>query len=177
MLGYVNVWIGREVLLRESEISRINDHGEVGAQTIVQPPSPAIHLDQSLDRAVVVEGFGGVGLLQRAFVQVDGERTEGRDVFPLLADEERMPPTLRCRVYRSEDAGAGWRPLEAGLPPDPYHAAVLRDAMCSDGGEPAGIYFGTRAGEVFASVDDGDTWTALATHLLDVLTVRAALIP
>jgi len=36
-------------------------------------------------------------------------------VFPLLADEERMPPTLRCRVYRSEDAGAGWRPLEAGL--------------------------------------------------------------
>jgi len=98
-------------------------------------------------------------------------------VFPLLADEERMPPTLRCRVYRSENAGAGWRPLEAGLPPDPYHAAVLRDAMCSDGGEPAGIYFGTRAGEVFASVDDGDTWTALATHLPDVLTVRAALIP
>ncbi len=94
--------------------------------------------------------------------------------FPLQADEERMPPQGRCRVYRSHDAGATWSGLSAGLPQDPYYAAVLRDAMCTDSAEPAGIYFGTRLGEVYASTDDGDSWTAVATHLPDVLSVRAA---
>ncbi len=93
--------------------------------------------------------------------------------FPLQADEERVPPGARCRVYRSDDAGTTWTPLSAGLPQDPYYAAVLRDAMCSDGGDPAGIYFGTRVGEVYGSDDAGDSWTAIATHLPDVLTIRA----
>jgi sortilin (neurotensin receptor 3) len=93
--------------------------------------------------------------------------------FPLQADEERMPPQARCRVYRSQDAGATWTALSAGLPQDPYHAAVLRDAMCADDGDPAGIYFGSRLGEVYASTDDGDSWSAVATHLPDVLTIRA----
>jgi hypothetical protein len=97
--------------------------------------------------------------------------------FPLRADMERMPADGQCRVYRSDDAGASWQPLSNGLPQDPYYAAVLRDAMCSDGADPAGIYFGTRLGEVFGSVDDGNSWTALASHLPDVLSVRAALIP
>ncbi|HEY2705941.1 MAG TPA: exo-alpha-sialidase [Candidatus Dormibacteraeota bacterium] len=93
--------------------------------------------------------------------------------FPLQADEDRMPPEGRCRVYRSHDAGATWSAHSEGLPQDPYHAAVLRDAMCTDNADPAGIYFGTRLGEVYASTDDGDSWTAVATHLPDVLTVRA----
>jgi photosystem II stability/assembly factor-like uncharacterized protein len=96
--------------------------------------------------------------------------------FPLQADAERMPPEGRCRVYRSIDGGASWEPLSNGLPQDPYYAAVLRDAMCTDGADPAGIYFGTRLGEVYASVDDGESWTALATHLPDVLMVRAFLL-
>jgi photosystem II stability/assembly factor-like uncharacterized protein len=95
--------------------------------------------------------------------------------FPLQADEERMPPEGRCRVYRSRDAGTTWSALSAGLPQDPYYAAVLRDAMCTDAGDPAGIYFGTRLGEVYGSTDDGDSWTAVATHLPDVLTIRAFL--
>lgn len=94
--------------------------------------------------------------------------------FPLQADEERMPPGGRCRVYRSDDAGEAWTPLSAGLPEGPYYAAVLRDAMCADGGDPAGIYFGTRLGEVYATLDDGESWTTVATHLPDVLSVRAA---
>jgi hypothetical protein len=50
---------------------------------------------------------------------------------------------------------------------------VLRDAMCVDDAEPAGVYFGTRSGEVFASRDEGETWTTVAAHLTDVLCVRA----
>jgi hypothetical protein len=48
--------------------------------------------------------------------------------------------------------------------------------MCTDGADPAGVYFGNRNGEVFASADDGDSWQQLASHLPDVLCVRAAVV-
>ena len=53
---------------------------------------------------------------------------------------------------------------------------ILRDALCTDDADPAGVYFGNRNGEVFASADDGDSWRQLASHLPDVLCVRAAVI-
>jgi photosystem II stability/assembly factor-like uncharacterized protein len=96
--------------------------------------------------------------------------------FPLRADQERIPVDGQCRVYRSQDAGSSWQALDDGLPKDAYHAAVLRDAMCADTADPTGIYVGTRLGEVFASRDDGDSWTTIAAHLPDVLTVRAAVL-
>jgi photosystem II stability/assembly factor-like uncharacterized protein len=97
-------------------------------------------------------------------------------VFPLQADAERMPPDGRCRVYRSDDAGASWRDSSAGLPQERYYAAVLRNAMCADRADPAGIYVGTRAGELYASRDEGDSWKLVADHLPDVLSVRAAVL-
>ncbi len=53
---------------------------------------------------------------------------------------------------------------------------MLRDALSTDDAERAGVYFGNRNGEVFASADDGDTWRQLASHLPDVLCVRAAVV-
>jgi hypothetical protein len=94
--------------------------------------------------------------------------------FPIAADERRFPPGERCRVYRSTDAGASWQSLTEGLPEGPFYPAVLRDAMCTDDADPAGVYFGTRAGEVYASRDEGDSWSLLAAHLPDVLCVRVA---
>jgi len=52
----------------------------------------------------------------------------------------------------------------------------MRDAMTTDQADPAGLYLGARDGTVFASLDDGDSWTQIAAHLPDVLTVRAALV-
>jgi hypothetical protein len=94
--------------------------------------------------------------------------------FPIAADQRRFPPDERCRVYRSADAGASWQPLTAGLPEGPFYPSVLRDAMCADDTDPAGVYFGTRSGEVYASRDEGDSWARVAAHLPDVLCVRAA---
>jgi photosystem II stability/assembly factor-like uncharacterized protein len=93
--------------------------------------------------------------------------------FPVAADGRRYPPDFRCRVFRSEDAGATWTALTDGLPTEPFYPVVLRDAMTADNADPAGIYFGTRSGEVFASADEGDSWRRVAAHLPDVLCVRA----
>ncbi|MFC4537052.1 WD40/YVTN/BNR-like repeat-containing protein [Sphaerisporangium dianthi] len=96
--------------------------------------------------------------------------------FPLTADSMRFPPEERCRVYRSQDAGKSWEALTDGLPTEPFYPSVLRDAMCADDADPAGVYFGTRSGEVYASRDEGDSWALVASHLPDVLCVRAAVV-
>jgi hypothetical protein len=94
--------------------------------------------------------------------------------FPLSADSHRFPPDNRCRVFRSTDAGGSWQALSAGLPTDPFYPTVLRDAMCADNATPAGVYFGTRSGEVWSSRDEGESWVQVAAHLPDVLSVKAA---
>jgi photosystem II stability/assembly factor-like uncharacterized protein len=94
-------------------------------------------------------------------------------VFPLEGADGRFPIDGACRVWRSRDAGDSWEQLAKGLP-DGFFCGVMRDAMCVDAGDPAGVYFGSRDGTVFASSDEGDSWHPLAEHLPDVLCVRAA---
>ncbi|MGW4886003.1 WD40/YVTN/BNR-like repeat-containing protein [Streptomyces murinus] len=97
-------------------------------------------------------------------------------VFPINADSDRVPADRRCRVFRTADAGKTWEPRSRGLPTGDHYGTVLRDALCTDDADPAGVYFGNRNGEVFASADDGDSWRQVAAHLPDVLCVRAALV-
>jgi photosystem II stability/assembly factor-like uncharacterized protein len=97
-------------------------------------------------------------------------------VVPLVADAERIPPGGQLAMHRSDDAGASWRQLDDGLPAQEFNA-VLRDAAAVDAGDPVGVYVGTRGGEVYASADEGETFTQVAGHLPDVLCVRAAVLP
>lgn len=96
-------------------------------------------------------------------------------VFPLMADGERVPPQGKARVWRSRDAGRTWAVSTSGLP-DAFFAAVMRDAMTADNGDRTGLYLGARDGSVFASTDEGGTWSQIAAHLPDVLSVRAAVL-
>ena len=97
-------------------------------------------------------------------------------VVPLLADMQRVPPDGRLRVHRTVDAGESWAEVGEGLP-DRAWTAVMRDAMCADDRDPTGLYLGTRDGCVYASADEGETFTLVADHLPDVLTVRAVRLP
>jgi photosystem II stability/assembly factor-like uncharacterized protein len=93
-------------------------------------------------------------------------------VAPLVADANRVPPDGRLQVWQTRDGGLSWASSGDGLPDD-YWSIALRDALTTDGADPAGIYLGTRAGEVWASADDGSTWNLAVDHLPDVLCVRA----
>jgi hypothetical protein len=42
---------------------------------------------------------------------------------------------------------------------------VLRDSVTSDDQKNHGIYFGTTTGEVYASIDNGNTWKEIAKGL------------
>jgi hypothetical protein len=95
-------------------------------------------------------------------------------IIPLVADVKRWTPDAQLRVFRTTSGGASWEPLCEGLPQQDAYVTVLRDAFCSDTRDPAGLYFGTRGGELYGSRDDGDSWEVLAERLPPVLSVRAA---
>jgi hypothetical protein len=109
-------------------------------------------------------------------VVVHPTRPDTAYVVPLVADMRRIAPGERLRVWRTDDAGESWAELAAGMPDEPHFGTVLRDALCTDGGDPAGLYLGPRNGEVWASRDDGDSWRQVAAHLPEVLCVRAAVL-
>lgn len=94
-------------------------------------------------------------------------------VIPLASDFHRWTVDGRCRVFRSRDAGETWQALSEGLPQEHAYLTVLRDAFCADPLEPAGLWFGTRTGDVFASPDEGETWQCVARHLPPVVCVKA----
>lgn len=99
-------------------------------------------------------------------------------LFPLNGDSAgRYAPEGRAAVWRTRDAGATWQALREGLPQEGGFVTVLRQAMAIDGGDPAGLYFGTTSGELYASEDEGEHWACIARHLpavSSVETVRAA---
>lgn len=97
-------------------------------------------------------------------------------VIPIESDEFRCTPDGRVRVYRTRNAGASWEPLARGLPQREAYKTVLRDAMDNDRLDPLGIYFGTRSGEVFGSVDEGKTWKTILTGLPPIVCVKSIVV-
>ena len=93
-------------------------------------------------------------------------------VFPLESAMFRCSPEGQCRVYRTTDGGIKWRALAEGLPGSYAHVTVLRDAFTVGDDAPYPFVFGTRSGDIYASVDNGDNWRLFASDLPPVLCVR-----
>ncbi len=93
--------------------------------------------------------------------------------IPLNGDSAgRYPPDAAAAVWRSRDGGQSWHDLRAGLPQEACFFTVLRQAMARDERDPAGLYFGTNSGSIFASVDEGDRWSEVVKHLPTILSVE-----
>jgi photosystem II stability/assembly factor-like uncharacterized protein len=97
-------------------------------------------------------------------------------VFPMdgSAVWPRVSPGGKPAAYVSRNGGKSWQRQDQGLPAHQGWFTVKRQAMCTDRGDPAGVYFGTTGGEVWASMNEGGKWTCLVRHLPEIYSLEAA---
>jgi photosystem II stability/assembly factor-like uncharacterized protein len=98
-------------------------------------------------------------------------------LLPLNGDTAgRYVPDGKAAVWRTRNGGDAWQALRHGLPQQNAFFGVLRQAMATDRLTPAGVYFGTSSGSLFASADEGDRWTCIAQHLPMILSVETLVV-
>ena len=97
-------------------------------------------------------------------------------IVPIESDEFRCTPDGKLRVYRTRNAGDSWEALTRGMPQKDALETVLRDAMATDPLNPAGIYFGTRSGQLWGSSDGGASWSLIRGGLPPIVCVKAAVV-
>ncbi|HXR11532.1 MAG TPA: sialidase family protein [Gaiellaceae bacterium] len=103
-----------------------------------------------------------------------------RDTFyvvPLDPGHGRTMLDGHAAVWQTKDAGSSWKPLRSGLPQNDAWLGVLREAMAIDSYDVPGLYFGTSTGQVFASADEGESWSEIATYLPPISSVEVAVLP
>lgn len=92
---------------------------------------------------------------------------DGTDVWP------RTSPDGKPAAYVTRDGGESWTRCDTGMPERAWFT-VKRQAMTVDDRDPVGVYFGTTSGEIWASSDEGATWTCIASHLPEIYSVESA---
>ena len=97
-------------------------------------------------------------------------------VIPLDPGHGRCMPEGHAAVWRTSDAGSSWRRLDRGLPQRDAHVGVLREGLAIDTYDVPGLYFGTSTGQVFASADEGENWSEIASYLPGISSVEVALV-
>ena len=94
-------------------------------------------------------------------------------LLPLNGDiAGRYVPEAKAAVWRTRNGGANWQALREGLPQHNAFFGVLRQAMATDRLEPAGVYFGTSTGLLYASMNEGESWACIAPYLPPILSVE-----
>ncbi|MGE5138834.1 MAG: hypothetical protein ACM3JD_05170 [Rudaea sp.] len=90
--------------------------------------------------------------------------------FPL----GRVSPGGKPATYISKNAGKKWSRQDKGLPRSHGWFTVKRQGMTVDSHDPVGVYFGTTGGEIWASRNEGHSWSNLFAHLPEIYSVEAA---
>jgi len=93
---------------------------------------------------------------------------DGQTVWP------RVSPEGKPAAYVTRNAGKNWTRQDKGFPRAKAWWTVKRQAMNGDAHNPIGLYLGTTSGEVWASRNEGTTWTCIARHLPEIYSIEVA---
>ncbi|HEX7114864.1 MAG TPA: hypothetical protein VF193_07005 [Steroidobacter sp.] len=154
------------VVLHPARPDRLYQQNHCGIYRLDRPARRWIRIGDNMPREVGDVGFPIVvhhGEPDTAWVIP----MDGTEVWP------RTSVDGKPAVYMTRDAGETWQRQDDGLPKRAW-MTVLRQSMCADQQDRVGLYFGTTAGEVWASADEGSSWRCIARHLPEIYSVTAA---
>jgi photosystem II stability/assembly factor-like uncharacterized protein len=155
------------VVLHPRNPQRLYQQNHCGIYRIDRPDTKWIRIGRNMPKEVGDIGFP---------IVLHPRDPDSAWVFPMDGTEvwPRTSPDGRPAVYRTRDAGGSWERQDAGMPQRHAWWTVKRQAMCADGADPLGLYFGTTSGEIWASADEGRNWTRIAEHLPHIYSLTAA---
>lgn len=90
---------------------------------------------------------------------------------PAMKDEQRIPVDGKVVVTRTRDGGKSFEVLTEGLPQVHAYDLVFRHSLDVDGSGTQ-LAFGSTTGSLWVSVDGGDHWVCVSTHLPPIHCVR-----
>jgi photosystem II stability/assembly factor-like uncharacterized protein len=85
----------------------------------------------------------------------------------------RTSPGGKPAVYRTQDAGKSWQRQDRGFPKKQGWFTVKRQAFCRDTHRKTGLYLGTTGGEIWASANEGSSFSQIAAHLPEIYSIEA----
>jgi hypothetical protein len=91
-------------------------------------------------------------------------------VYVVPQDMNEVRYSGQLTVFRMREGETTWDALTHGLP-EVEKLTLYREGLATDACTPGGVYFGTSAGDLFHTIDGGESWSALATGLPPVRSV------
>ena len=157
------------VRLCPSNPDRLYQQNHTGLYRIDRPAREWTHIGKTLPKRAGDIGFPMV---------VHPRNADTAWVFPMDGSTvwPRTSPGGMPAVYVTRNGGKRWQRLATGLPQRDAWWTVKRQAMTADTRDPAGLYFGTTSGELWAGRDEGARWACIARHLPEIYAVETAVL-
>ncbi|MDP3091852.1 MAG: sialidase family protein [Nitrospira sp.] len=155
------------VRLCPSNPDRLYQQNHCGIYRLDRPSNTWVRIGKNMPKKVGDVGFPVIAHPHNAD-QAWVFPMDGATVWP------RVSPDGKPAAYVTRNAGKSWTRQDKGFPRSNAWWTVKRQAMANDRHEAVGLYVGTTQGEIWASRNEGTTWTCIARHLPEIYSVEAA---
>ncbi len=149
-----------------SNPDRLYQQNHCGIYRIDRPSDEWVRIGKNMPKKVGDVGFPMV---------VHPRNADIAWVFPMDGGTvwPRVSPGGKPAAYVTRNGGNSWTRQDKGFPRSNAWWTVKRQAMTNDRHEAVGLYVGTTQGEIWASRNEGATWTCIARHLPEIYSVEA----
>jgi photosystem II stability/assembly factor-like uncharacterized protein len=150
-----------------SNPDRLYQQNHCGIYRLDRPSNTWVRIGKNMPKKVGDIGFPMV---------VHPHNADTAWVFPMDGTTvwPRVSPEGKPAAYVTRNAGKSWTRQDKGFPRSNAWWTVKRQAMTNDRHEAVGLYVGTTQGEIWASRNEGATWTCIARHLPEIYSVETA---